>query len=125
MTGADRITYNGKPCLCCTPAIWTREASAAATAMGLEPSRLLAGCLTRRYTICRWEAFRALERRGFSYSSIGRSSGFHHSTVLNACKTFGPRLYTPAIPPKRDFLLVATGARLPTSGILQKSENGL
>ncbi len=69
----------------CTPSIWEREATEQALRAGLDPVKVMAGVGTNIYVAARWLAFRGLRARGFSYNSIGKASGFDHSTIMWAC----------------------------------------
>jgi hypothetical protein len=72
--------------LCCTPAIWIRTVLAVAAEYGVEPGLVLAGERAGKPAGVRWEAWRRLVARNFSYSSIGRTSGFDHTTVRHATR---------------------------------------
>lgn len=72
--------------LCCTPIIWVRTVNAVALEFGVDPVPVLAGEKAGKPAGVRWEAWRRLTARNFSYSSIGRCSGFDHSTVRYAVR---------------------------------------
>ena len=61
-----------------------------AKAAGLDPVKVLAGEKANIFVAARWLAFRSLNQRGFSYYSIGRASGFDHTTVRWGCLSQRP-----------------------------------
>lgn len=69
----------------CTPAIWSKAATAEADLAGLCPVRLMAGYHRRDYVSARWRVWKALVARGFSYNSIGKAAGFDHTTIRYGC----------------------------------------
>lgn len=76
----------------CSPGKWERMARAAAAEAGLDPVRMLNGDGGRQYVTVRWRLWRQLAGDRFSYLSIGRASGFDHSSVIYGTKaTHEPR----------------------------------
>jgi len=70
----------------CTAPIYTKEIIRAANEVGASIDGALAGGLSRKESHARWIAWKALVSRGFSYYSIGRVSGFNHTSVMYACR---------------------------------------
>lgn len=72
---------HGKYKLGCTPKRWEAIAREEAAKGGLDPVKLLAGRQSRPYVLARWRAWKRLVDADFSYASIGRASGFDHTSV--------------------------------------------
>lgn len=64
----------------CSGLIWERAARRAASEAGLDATKFLAGQDGRRYVSARWQLWAKLSSR-FTYSSIGKASGFDHASV--------------------------------------------
>jgi hypothetical protein len=73
--------------LYCSPDRWVRVATEEALASGINPKLLLAGFRNWKYSNARWRAWRALVVGGYSYKSIGKASGYDHTSVRNGCLT--------------------------------------
>lgn len=70
----------------CTPEIWLGAALAEVSRRGMSPTAFLAGQRTSGYFLARWRVWRSLVQAGYTYSSVGKASGFHHSVVMYAVK---------------------------------------
>jgi hypothetical protein len=94
--------------LYCSPDRWVRVATEEAIAHRMSPALLLAGYRNRKYSNARWRAWRALVDAGYSYKSIGRASGYDHTSVrhgyLSALKTVSPGGEKKAARRERDFV---------------------
>lgn len=65
----------------CHPKRWLRTASQAAREAGLNSGLLLSGLRHPAYIEVRWRVWHDLVEAGYSYSSIGRASGYDHTSV--------------------------------------------
>jgi hypothetical protein len=68
----------------CPPSLWERKATKAALEAGLNPVEVLAGSRTIEHITIRWKVWRELSNAGYSYFSIGKASGFDHTSVRHA-----------------------------------------
>lgn len=80
---------NQNTVLYCSPGRWEKIARKAAQEARMDPVAFLAGKRDNRHAALRWELWRALVGSGFSYASIGRASGFDHTSVRYACLRIG------------------------------------
>lgn len=69
----------------CTPEIWVMAATVEAQRSNVMLSHLLGGVQTPSITPARWRAWRGLVCEGYSYYSIGQSSGFDHTSIRYGC----------------------------------------
>lgn len=69
----------------CTPAKWEREVKQEAAARGVDPVKVMAGVGSQPYASVRWAVWRKLKSDSYSITSIGRASGFSHTTIFFAC----------------------------------------
>lgn len=72
--------------LYCPPSKWSRTATAEAVQAGLDPALVLAGDRRKPYVQARWRAWERLYVAGYSYASIGATSGWHHTVIMHGCK---------------------------------------
>lgn len=80
--GVKRLLY-------CSPVRWEKMARKAAQEARISPSEFLGGKRDRQNATLRWALWRSLVEAGFSYASIGRASGFDHTSVRYACLRIG------------------------------------
>jgi hypothetical protein len=81
----------------CTPYIWEKYVRAAANAAGVDAALVLAGERDRKHTAVRWSVWRDLRARGFSFYSLGKASGYDHTSVMSACASDEPPFRNSAV----------------------------
>jgi hypothetical protein len=69
----------------CTPKLYEESAVKAGRLAGVNVRGLLAGSRFNVITKVRWAVWRELFDAGYSYYSIGKASGFDHTSVRYAC----------------------------------------
>lgn len=66
----------------CSENMWVKTATKGALAAGVKPAALLSGARDRVHTAIRWRLWGDLIDRNYSFASIGRASGFNHTSVM-------------------------------------------
>lgn len=68
----------------CTPDLWVTVGLLASHDAGIDPVKMFAGAHDVAATQVRWAAWRSLAAAGYSLNTIGKASGFDHTSVRNA-----------------------------------------